>query len=583
MDPVLTQALQDAREGRLEAAISAVRFLCQRSPERPDAAQALGMLLLQAGRKQQALHHFQRAARLQPHHSIARVNLANALLENGQAAASVKEYRAALALDPDDRAAWEGLVMAQVSVGDEEGWRATARAGLERWPDAQDLAQIFAQSLHETNCIEEALDLLGPWVARRRHDALLHSTHAHLLNLRRRPREEVFAAHRAYGEALRARPRPPRREADPERPLRVGILSGDLCTHSVGFFAEAALARCPDDFTPVVFSTRRAPENDEMARAYRRRLPRWHEVGALSDAELDQLIRGEEIDVLLELSGHTWHQRLHALREQPAPVQVHAWGYCNTTGLPTMDWRVVDAVTDPPGAEAFSTERLLRLEPCFLCYTPPPDAPAPALPPAEAPITFGSFNNAVKLSPETVALWALILAAVPEARLLLKAEALRGAPARDRLLATFAAAGVAPERLELAGHTRTIAEHLGQYRRLHVALDPLPYNGTTTTCEALWMGVPVIALEGDRHAARVGASLLRTTGLESFLAADEDAYVRLAVELAQDRSRLAELRQTLRSTLAASPLLDAPGYAQRFWSALRGTWRDWCARQRASE
>lgn len=579
MDPVLSKALQDAREGRVEAAVAAVRFVCQRSPERSDAAQALGMLLLQAGRKQQALHHFQRAAKLQPHHPVARVNLANALLENGQAAAAAAEYRRAVALDPDDQAAWQGLVLAQVAQGDEEGWRATARAGLERWPNSLELAQIFAQSLHETNCVDEALDLLGPWVERRKHDVLLHSTYVHLLNLRRRPRAEVFAAHRAYGASLRARPRPPQPSAEPERPLRLGILTGDLCTHSVGFFAQAALARCPADFTPVVFSTRRAAENDAMAQAYRRLLPQWHEVSSLDDAQLDALIRDERIDVLLELSGHTWHQRLHALKDQPAPVQVHAWGYCNTTGLPGMGWRVVDAVTDPPGSEEYSTERLLRLDPCFLCYTPPADAPVPGLPPADSPVVFGSFNNAVKLSPETLELWSRVLAAVPGSRLLLKAEALRDAPARARLLAALAAVGVAADRVELTGHTAGIPEHLALYRRLHVALDPTPYNGTTTTCEALWMGVPVVTLEGDRHAARVGTSLLRTVGRGDWVAADAAAYVRLAAELAQDRARLAELRGSLRATLAASPLLDGPAYATRFFGALREVWREWCERK----
>jgi predicted O-linked N-acetylglucosamine transferase (SPINDLY family) len=295
-------------------------------------------------------------------------------------------------------------------------------------------------------------------------------------------------------------------------------------------------------------------------------------------ATVEALVRRRGIDVLLELGGHSGEPRLLALAGKPAPVIVTAIGYPNTTGLPAVDWRVVDAITDPPGSERLCTERLLRLDPCFLCYTPPEHAPEPAMPAADAPVTFGSFNNAAKIGPASIALWARVLQAVPGSRLLLKSQTLSDATGRARIERRFAEAGVDASRLELIAYSKTREEHLALYGRVHVALDTTPYNGTTTTCEALWMGVPVVATLGDRHAARVSASLLHAAGHPELVATDADAFVALAAKLAQDRARLTTLRSGLRDTLRASPLCDAPAYAARFHDAIRACWRQWCAR-----
>jgi predicted O-linked N-acetylglucosamine transferase (SPINDLY family) len=260
-------------------------------------------------------------------------------------------------------------------------------------------------------------------------------------------------------------------------------------------------------------------------------------------------------------------------------VIVSAIGYPNTTGVPAVDWRVVDSITDPPGSEHLCTERLLRLDPCFLCYSPPQEAPEPALPEADAPITFGSFNNAAKIGPTSIELWARVLKAVPGSRLLLKSQTLSDAAGRARIEKRFAQAGIEASRLELVAYSKTRQEHLELYKRVHVALDTTPYNGTTTTCEALWMGVPVLTTLGDRHAARVSASLLHAAGHPELVAKDADAFVQLAASLAQDRARLATLRTNLRGELRASPLCDAPAYAARFHAAIRDCWKQWCKTQ----
>lgn len=573
MDPVLQKALEDADAGRIEASIAAVRILSNRAPRRADALEVLAILLARAGRMQQAMHHFAKAAALQPRSVTLRVNFGNALLQSGRLTEAMAEFRAAVELDPNDQPAWQGLFFAQAALQDRAAWLATAEEILRRWPDWRHIALLYVHGLREAQRIDDALAFLEGWIGRHPHDAPMLSGRAHLGNFRAQSREADFAAHRAYGDALGRVQRPPA-VGRADGPMRLGIISGDLRTHSVGYFAEALFEHRPAADELVVFSTQVARSGDALQARFRAWATAWHEVETLADPELDQFIRDQRIDVLLDLSGHTGGNRLGALRHKPAPVIVHALGYPNTTGHPAFDARVVDSQTDPAGAEDFSSERLLRLDPCFLCYRPPAEAPEPSLPSEDAAWTFGSFNNTAKLSPETIALWSRLLRELPAARLLLKSEALAEEDHARRLRAAFATEGIGPERLELRGFVGGLAEHLALYARVHVALDPFPYHGTTTTCEALWMGVPVVVREGDRHASRVGVSLLRAVGHPEWIAAADDDYVRCARELVADPVRLRTLRQTLRAEVAASPLTDAPAYAARFYAALRTLWRE---------
>ncbi|MEI7878677.1 MAG: hypothetical protein WCI96_12240, partial [Planctomycetota bacterium] len=254
-----------------------------------------------------------------------------------------------------------------------------------------------------------------------------------------------------------------------------------------------------------------------------------------------------------------------------------AIGYPNTTGHPQVDWRVVDAITDPPGTDDRCTERLLRLDPCFLCYEPNLDACEPVMPAENAPVTFGSFNLTSKVGDETIRLWSAVMAAVPDSRLLLKSISIADPSTRRRVLERIAAGGIDPARIEALGYTERPADHLALYSRVHVALDSTPYNGTTTTCEALWMGVPVVVLEGDRHSARVGMSLLRAAGRAEWIARNSSEFVAIAAGLAQDRARLCDWRTNARAVLRDSTLLDASGYGARFHAALRYAWTDYCS------
>jgi len=257
-----------------------------------------------------------------------------------------------------------------------------------------------------------------------------------------------------------------------------------------------------------------------------------------------------------------------------------AWlGYPNTTGLAAMDYRLTDAIADPQGpGDALHSEELTRLPNGFLCFAPAADAPAVTDPPvlANGHITFGSFNNLSKVSAATVAVWARILGRVPGSRLLLKGRALANELARQRFETLFAAEKIDAARLEFHAWIDSSSGHLGAYDRIDIGLDPFPYNGTTTTCEALWMGVPVIALRGDRHAGRVGASILGRVGLAALSADTVDDYVAAAAALAGDTGRLVELRRDLRATMAASPLCDAASFTRDMEAAYRQMWRRWC-------
>jgi predicted O-linked N-acetylglucosamine transferase (SPINDLY family) len=301
----------------------------------------------------------------------------------------------------------------------------------------------------------------------------------------------------------------------------------------------------------------------------------------LFNPEFIQAILDDQIDIAIDLTGHTGNNRLTALAAYAAPLQVSWLGYPCTTGLGAIDYRITEAVADPlDTADPHYSEKLVRLPRSFLCYRPPDEAPAPGPLPSLCgnPFTFGSFNNLPKVNDAVIDAWAEILRRVPGSRLLLKSRAFACREPADRMRLTFADRGIDPQRIELVGWRRDPAEHLLLYGQVDLALDPFPYNGTTTSCEAMWMGVPVLTLAGERHAARVGASLITQVGLTDLITATAEDYVERAVALAASRDGLAEIRETLRARMAASPLCDAAAFARDMEAAYRAVWRDWCAR-----
>ncbi|SRR5579875_291882 len=396
--------------------------------------------------------------------------------------------------------------------------------------------------------------------------------------------EQIFAAHKAWGDAQISRQRTPpmafKNNRDPERRLRIGYVSPDLRVHSVSSFFEPLLrAHRREEFDVICYSGVRLLAEDETTARLKALASLWRAIPpSVDDETFRRQVRSDRIDILIDLAGHTRDSRISGFAVKPAPVTVTWLGYPTTTGLTTVDWRITDALADPEGAEAFHTEQLMRLDDCFLCYAPPAVAPEVARLPVltKGCITFGSFNNQMKINPGVIAAWSQLLKSVPGAQLIIKSGMLDDDGVAARLRNGFTDEGIDVARVELRPWIAGAREHLASYADIDIALDPFPYNGTTTTCEALWMGVPVVTLIGDRHSGRVGFDLLTRVGLERFAAPDVDGYVRIATALAADRNALVALRAELRERVARSPLCDATRFARVFESALRAAWRQWC-------
>ena len=573
----IERAMADAAQGRIEEAIASLRTQAKLRPRDIEVLSMLGALLAQSGQLAQAVTMLERCAALFPGQAMAHNNLANAYMQAGRLEESARHYERALQLEPDHMQALLGLSFCRTSLEQSDAAIAAAERGLAIQPDLTEMHINHGLALAAADRLDDAIASMRRTLERRPGDAEIRGQFLLALNYLSLPPEEVAREHRAVALGVRGTPEPADTGRDPDRPLRVGVLSGDLREHSVGYFADAPLSRMPEGWKLVVFSLHSGGKRDAMLERFEGLADEWVKAAPMDAASLDAEIRRRRIDVLLELGGHTGGGRLQAIDRKPAPVIVSAIGYPNTTGHPAVDVRLVDSVTDPPGSDHLCTERLVRLDPCFLCYRPLPGAPEPAMPPAGAPVTFGSFNLTSKVRERTIGLWARVLDAVPGSRLLVKSKSLKDDGARRRLMERLAAGGIDPSRVDTVAFTATVEEHLALYSRVHVALDCTPYNGTTTTCEALWMGVPVVAIRGDRHSARVGESLLAAAGCPELVAADDDGFVRIAGGLAGDRERLAALRSGLRARLAASPLLDADAYAARFHAALRDAWRAHCA------
>jgi predicted O-linked N-acetylglucosamine transferase (SPINDLY family) len=363
------------------------------------------------------------------------------------------------------------------------------------------------------------------------------------------------------------------------RRLRVGYVSPDFNRHSVAYFIESVLAN-HDRRLVEIYCYYNNTLVDSVTQRFMALSDHWIVCCSLSDTQLAERIKNDGIDILVDLAGHTANNRLPVFARKPAPVQISYLGYPASTGLTAMDYRLTDIYADPVCDDTSEyTEKLLRLPTTFLCYCPPDDAPSVSESPARKNgfVTFGSFNALPKITPSVVACWSRILQAQPEARMIIKTGGLGDLKTRRNMQNLFFQHGISDERLYLFAKDENFNQHLLRYNDVDICLDTFPYNGTTTTCEALWMGVPTISIRGARHAARVGASLLTNVGLEQLIVADEDEYCRLAVQLSADISVIESLRAGLRRRVTESPLLDGLGLTRAIESEFKSVWSIWCS------
>lgn len=588
----LAQARALLDSGKADECLARLRVLAQRKPTDGPVQAACAEVLYRTGQAAAAEFHARRAIGLLGDDATLTLLLANTLSGQGKSDEALTVLRKAAQTWPDNPHVLEALIgRLDDSYLLDEAERlcsgATGGAGGTGGAAHGSVAIRILHSgiLHRLGRGPEATTLLRALQTDVPHDPHPAVQLASLLNYDPTAEpEQVAAAHRRAGMLMADHTGPPpwpvARPTNPEKPLRVGVLSPDFSAHSVAFFAKPLVAGLKAAGCRThcyhVGSTR-----DRVTQWFSSTADRFVYLPASSSFTIAQAIRDDEIDVLFELAGYTAGNRQAVVSLRPAPVQVTAIGYPSTTGNPAVQARLVDSLTDPPGSERLCTERLMRVDPCFLCYSPPEGddlvATRPPIDPAGSePITFGSFNALMKLSPPLLSRWRAILEAVPGSRLLLKGSDALGEAGTRAFQRTLADAGVPLERVELLTLRRTRAEHFRLYHRVDIALDTFPYNGTTTTCEALLMGVPVVAFAGRTHAARVSMSLLAATGVPELAARDEEGYLALAVELANDRRRLAEYHRTLRARLLSSSLCDVAAYGRHLGEALRGVWRQAC-------
>jgi predicted O-linked N-acetylglucosamine transferase (SPINDLY family) len=606
-------AVQRQQAGRLADAEHLCRQILARDAENPEAIHLLGTVAAQAGKSDIAVELIGRAIRLKPrwaeaHGNLGNVlvlqrrfhdaveayrlaidirgnphlyyNLANALREMGHIAEAIAAYRQSIALDPEFIDPRINLGIALAGAGELDEARAVLASAIEKRPDSAAAHNTFGNILKETGELEEAIASYRRAIHLKRDFSLAHSNL--LLDLHYHPKvdaETIASEHRQWNEQhaepLKNLIRPHGNDRDPDRRLRIGYVSPDFRDHVVGRFVLPMLAN-HDAAKVEVFAYAQVPVLDEMSRRLQSHTHVWRSLVGLSDIEAANLIREDRIDILVDLAGHTANNRLLVFAQKPAPVQMTYLGYPDSTGLSAMDYRLTDAFADPPGeTDKYHSEKLIRLASCAWCYEPIIRAPLPSQ--REGRITFGSFNAFAKITEPMLRQWAKILLAVPDSRLLLKAGALSSAAVRGRVEKVMRDSGVDPCRLDFRGRDRDRSDHLQRYGEMDIALDTFPYHGTATTCEALWMGVPVVTLAGAMHVSRVGVSLLSNVDLPELVAKSPDEYVRLAVELANDRPRLRGLSSTLRERMEASALMDGARLAREIEAAYRTMWREWCA------
>jgi predicted O-linked N-acetylglucosamine transferase (SPINDLY family) len=499
---------------------------------------------------------------------------------------AIEAYARALAEGMDgDAETHRGLASARNHTERFAESAAGARAALTRFPDHAPLSLELAHALAGLGRADEAVQLLLRLAPAHPAYRELHEGLAYFTNYTAGADPSlILHSHRHYGKIVAHHsptfPDPPRPDPTPGRRLRVGFVSSDLGAHVVAdFLAPLFEGLDRDRFELFAYLTLPRPADDPRRRRFEQ-LSTFRDVSALGHDDLARLIRRDRIDVVIETNGLTRGHVMPALARRAAPLQITYLGYPNTTGCPNIDVRLVDPLTDPPTADQFHSERLVRIAGCFVCYAPPADAPEvsdlPCLRTPDAPFTFGSFNNMRKITFPVLAAWARLLDAVPGSRIVVKSpQLLHDANGRD-LVERFAQAGGDPSRLLLGRPVRSRAEHLRAYSAIDVALDTFPYCGTTTTCEALLMGVPVVSFAGQaerpRHCSRVGLSLLTAAGHPEWVACSSDQYVEIAQRLARDRAALASIRAGLRGELLRSSLCDARDFAGRFATALAHAW-----------
>ena len=608
-------------EGKYERVKQVALSLLRKNPKQPMGLMLMGYYAHAKVQLEEAIDYYKRSLNAKPGVPPVLMALAKAYRLAGNHLQALNTFQEVRKLVPDNPEIWIGIGRAQYAIGDLANAENSMHEALKSNPNLgvayrvlgeiqrdynksiEIVEKYFKKAIEINQNDSDAFNDLGncyvsagdPESACKVYSQILEKAESQnpviysnwlftLHNLDSLNSEELFRHHLGWLSCCRGEDRKQRidfsNDPNPDRNLRIGFTSADFYGHSVFFFLNALFSNYDKtQLTLICFSDRTEHDEDNRSRILKGQVDQWHRTKALSTDALHDFVQKQQIDILVDLSGHTGNNRMPNYMKRCAPIQVTWLGYPDTTGLDSMDYRMVDEITDPqPWADELATETLYRIPAPFLCYQP--EKEWLSLEPREelnsGKIAFGSFNHARKLNSSTVDLWCKILQQVPEAELVIKCRQFGKGKTLSVLTEKFRQMGIEQSRLRVLDFVKSNEGHMTSYNEMDVALDPHPYNGTTTSVEAMWMGVPLITKAGDRHSARVGTTLLKSVGLEEFIAHSDQEYIKKAVEIAKNRDKLLEIKRTLRERMLNSPLCDSVGFARKFEAAIREMWKKWC-------
>lgn len=563
-----------------EALLGADRAL-KLAPQMPEAHLIKGQALNALKRWSEALPAFEQTLRLAPGHLDALMNLGIALTSLRRHAEAEAAFKAVTQAAPDHADAHSNLGVVLQEMGRLEEAMAAFRRAIELMPEHAPAHlslgvahQERGESAQACQCFREALRL-DPGLDLARSNLLFTLSYDPLCTP-----EMYLAEARAYGSAVTAKATPFMHDGQALKmrsaPLRVGLLSGDLLSHPVGLFLQNVLPHIrPDRLTLLAYPTQAL--EDEVSAMLKPHFAAWRCLQGMDDASAAGLIHEDRIDLLLDLSGHTAHNRLPVMAWRPAPVQGNWLGYLASTGLPGIDFILADRISAPMAHQGHFTEQIVHLPDTGNCFMPPPESPLLVVSPCPAlsrgHVTFGCYQNLAKISDDMLSAWSAILSALPTARLRIQNRQMTQDASRQALSERLTQAGIALDRVEMAGGLPGRDEHLASHAEVDIMLDTFPYPGITTTCEALWMGVPTVTLLGQTMLSRQGGSLLTCVGLQDWVAESKQGYVDIAIRMAGDVSALQALRISLRTRAQATSLFDGALFAAQLTSTLEQVWQ----------
>ncbi len=527
-------------------AVELLRQIVEKNPSRMDAVFELAKVLEKSGRFDEAEKWYKKILFQQPYVQVY-INLADMYSETGRPSQAIQHLKKAIGIEPENSKFWSKLAYLLIRTGKTQEGISLLRKVIEKEPGNRAVHSNFLGLLHYLPDIDTRMffDEHKKW-------GLIHAP--------------IALAKVSHENA-----------PVPDRRLRIGYISPDFRTHVVMYFFESLLdAHAQQEVEVYGYGSVKSP--DEVTERLKSKFNHYRNIYNITDEAAARVIEKDRIDILVDIAGHTRYNRLGVLAYRPAPIQVTCLGHPDTIGMQQIDYRFTDDLADLPQSQQFYIEELVSLPDGFLCYRPPDPAPPVETLPAERNgyITFGSFNNNRKIHPSIIALWAEILKSNADSRFILKFSAKADRDLEDHYLGIFEHFGVSRKKVQIYDTQKTFFKHLQLYNEVDIALDTYPYNGTTTTCEALWMGVPVISLVGEHHVSRVGLSILTRVGLEFFAASTSEEYLAKAVALAEKPDAIAKIRASMRKRIADSVLCDKNKFTHNVETAYRKMWYRWC-------